>query len=338
MLSSSIEALKNNQPTADIDIIIPNHSKFAYENNKHIRNIYTFDNSGKWTLFISVLKRLFNLRKIKYDYVLNFHADHLSALISRLLCSKKRAVYNQGHTKPNLFSEYKVPGKGEVKSVIEKDYDLLRAVGETVKKLYPTKIYLKNDDVESFRAYLSDLGVKGDRKIIAIHMGASKPTKKWRNDYLAELVMNLVENYDVIFIHSPSEENDAIALKSLLPLNPPNVYYVATKTLSQLSLIIKHSDLFLAMDSGPKHIGVAVDTPTLTIFSSESMGEYHPYTARHHKAVRAEVDCRPNYKDKKGFEWCGLSSCDSMLCMKKITPSFIYEEIQNMLKTEGKSV
>ena len=327
ILSSSINALKDKESQAEIDILIPSHSLFAFESSAQVRKIFTLSSSSKWLLFFEFILKLFNLRKTNYDFILNFHASHLSAFVTKFAKGKTKVVYNQGIKKRNLFSELPIPGKGDIKSIIEKDYDVLRAVGVSVEKAYKTQIFLSKDSL-----YIPQDSIgKTDKKIIGIHPGASKATKKWGISNYVALLNLLDKEYEILFLYSKFEEEEVREIQS--SLNEKNkAKFIKTKTLRELCAYLKKVNLFLGMDSGPKHIAVALDVPTITLFSSESMGEFHPYKSVKHIALRAEVPCRPNYSDKPGFEWCGLSTCASMQCMEKLTPELVTNEINSFLK------
>jgi len=336
VLSSSISALKKARTGAIIDLIIPESARFAFENHPLVERMFCIDTNGsKWLLFYRFLLSLGEIRKVKYDYVLNFHANYLSGLISFLISTKVRAVYNQGVKKRNLFSNVFIKGKGEIKSIIEKDYDVLRSTNIAVNEIFPTEIFLEQGEVEMALSGLVDMGVNRGRKVIAIHPGASKETKKWIPGYYFDLAGLFDSEYEIIFFYSKFETADVKKIKSYFDDKiPGNIHFIKTGTIKEFALFLKGVDFLLAMDSGPKHVAVALDVPTLTIFSSEPMGEFHPYSTERHRVLRAEVDCRPNYAHLKGFEWCGLSKCDSMKCMKDITPVMVKREIMDFFKGE----
>lgn len=142
----------------------------------------------------------------------------------------------------------------------------------------------------------------------------------------------LSKDTNIILLYSSFEKEDVFKLKKMdIFKSLSNLKILETRTLLDLSHILKKVNLLFCMDSGPKHIAVALGTPTITLFSSESMGEFHPYNDTKHIALRSEVNCRPNYSQKKGFEWCGLSHCESMICMEQITPQKVYKKIINHL-------
>src|SRR5690606_35295202 len=49
-----------------------------------------------------------------------------------------------------------------------------------------------------------------------------------------------------------------------------------------LASMLKASTLYLGNDSGPKHLAVAVGTPTITLFGPEDPFEWHPYPRESH--------------------------------------------------------
>src|SRR5690606_15899913 len=69
------------------------------------------------------------LRRERYDLVLNFHASPSSSTLAFATGAKTRAIHFHGHTDKNRYSTVEIPGKGQVKKAIERDLDVVRALG-----------------------------------------------------------------------------------------------------------------------------------------------------------------------------------------------------------------
>ena len=70
--------------------------------------------------------------------------------------------------------------------------------------------------------------------------------------------------------------------------------------------------LFLTTDSGPMHVGVAMNVPIVTMFGASPVPGFYPYDAKD-VLVKAPVACHP----------CGIHECphageENLACMKKI--------------------
>jgi len=95
---------------------------------------------------------------------------------------------------------------------------------------------------------------------------------------------------------------------------------------AQLAAWLSIADLVVGNDSGPKHLAVAVGTPTLTLFGPENPFEWHPYPlARHPYMYIERLGCRsdqlPGYP-----EWCGLQGhCvkEEHRCLRDLGPDAV---------------
>src|SRR5205814_697880 len=90
-------------------------------------------------------------------------------------------------------------------------------------------------------------------------------------------------------------------------------------TLRELAAILSEADVFLGNDSGPKHLAVAVGTPTVTLFGPEHPFEWHPYPKERHPYFFMEgLACRKD--GQAGMPpWCAVQECviEEHKCMKQ---------------------
>jgi heptosyltransferase-2 len=97
---------------------------------------------------------------------------------------------------------------------------------------------------------------------------------------------------------------------------------------------LAEANVVLGNDSGPKHLAVAVGTPTVTVFGPENPFEWHPYATERHPYVFVEgLACRTN--QLAGFPaWCGLQGAcvqEKHACLQKITPAEVFERARSLL-------
>jgi len=92
--------------------------------------------------------------------------------------------------------------------------------------------------------------------------------------------------------------------------------------------------VFAGNDSGPRHLAVAVGTPTVTLFGPEHPFEWHPYPEDRHP--RFFVDNLPCRRDAMpGMPaWCGLHDCvaEAHKCMTMIEAGPVFEAIRRVAR------
>lgn len=276
----------------------------------------------------------FNLRKEKYDSVINFHASPSSAMLAFSTGAKIRSIHFHGHQNKNRYSTVNIPGKGTVKPIIERDMDTLRAIGLHVPAGRLPQLFLQPTEIHDSGSYLKKMGLHPP--ILGISLGASRPTKSWPIERFASLAIEWCQrsNGSVLAMAGPSE--GALVQEFLqwidehLRVTPFNqklraqlrerIAAISHLSVRKMTAVMSQLAVVAGNDSGPKHVAVAVNTPTVTLFGPEDPFEWHPYPKDRHPFLFIDsLPCRRD-ADPGMPPWCGLSECmtEEHKCMKQI--------------------
>ena len=96
-------------------------------------------------------------------------------------------------------------------------------------------------------------------------------------------------------------------------------------SLAQLPREIATAQLYIGNDTGIKHLSIALGLKSISFFGPEPPEEWHPYDKSEHPFFYIDpLDCRT---EKAHF--CGLSTCESMICLNQFTPDSVYQEFEN---------
>ena len=99
---------------------------------------------------------------------------------------------------------------------------------------------------------------------------------------------------------------------------------VIEESLENLPTALSGSQYYIGNDTGIKHLCVALKIPTLTLFGPEPPLEWHPYNPDDHPYLYKEpLACRT-----VKTHYCGLSSCESMVCLNEFTPIEVLKRFQ----------
>src|SRR6476619_3876425 len=99
-----------------------------------------------------------------------------------------------------------------------------------------------------------------------------------------------------------------------------------------LAAVFTQASVVVGNDSGPKHLAIAVGTPTVTLFGPEDPFEWHPYPADRHPHFFIEsLKCRKD-ADPGMPPWCGLENCviEQQRCMKEIAVSQVLAQCMKL--------
>jgi len=157
------------------------------------------------------------------------------------------------------------------KHELEYNLDLLRYLGIEPQDKNPF-MPIRADSERWAGEILEQEGVRKNDKLLALHPGASCPSKIWPYQRFAEAADRLVKNYGfkVVILAGPK---DVTLAEGLLKQIKSEAINLAGKTsVSQLASVLKRCRLFISNDSGPVHIAWAVGTPVISIFGRAQEG------------------------------------------------------------------
>ncbi|MCR9204659.1 MAG: hypothetical protein NXH75_08790, partial [Halobacteriovoraceae bacterium] len=209
-----------------------------------------------------------------------------------------------------------VHDQGVIKSNIQRDLD------------GAWTFFSKSNQPPSFLEFPPIMKLKGQKKIelknqIILGIVATRETKMWPLDYYGKLTHLLKEKYPQNKIVIPLGPGDQRIKDEIQKSMHPECEFLQGP-LSELPLTLSGSKQYIGNDTGLKHICVALGVPTFTLFGPEPPTEWHPYSLENHPLYfREPLECRTRVA-----HYCGLSTCDSMICLNEFKPENLLEKIQ----------
>ena len=327
--------LKKAYPSSKIQVLIPQAWASLFEGFTGIQRIWTYERKPSPTARARALARLaYQLRQEKFDAVINLHASPSSSLLAFATGARTRSIHFHGHKHRNRYSTVQIPDKGQLKPIIERDMDTLRALGLNIPTGRLPHVPLQMNEIQEAMDFITRIGLKPP--ILGISLGASRPTKIWPIERFARLSLDWAQKTQgsALVFSGPTEAHlqkhylDALdqALRDS-PLPPParvelrrRIITVHDLPLRKLAALLAQLSVLVGNDSGPRHLAVAVGTPTVTLFGPEHPFEWHPYPKdRHPYLFQESLPCRQD-ADPGMPPWCGLHECTTFQhqCMKLI--------------------
>lgn len=164
---------------------------------------------------------------------------------------------------------------------------------------------------------------------IVLGVVATRETKMWPIEYYADLLKKISElsPETKILIPLSSGERDQQIQKELEGYGVTNQIEFLKVGLDELPQHLAGSKLYLGNDTGLKHICIALGIKSFTFFGPEPPLEWHPYNEDEHSYFYIpDLECRT-----RTHHYCGLSQCDSMICLNQITVDHVLEKIRPSL-------
>lgn len=347
LVTAPLLELRKAYPGAEIHVAVTEAWAPLLENHPAADRIISyFRHAGAASRAKAIARLAIQLRKEKYDCVVNFHASPSSSALAYAVGAKVRSIHFHGHKDKNRYSTVEIPGKGVLKPVIERDMDTLRALGIEIAEGALPKLFLDEKEVMRAHHRIEKMGLYGP--LLGLGIGASRNTKIWPLDRFASAAIRWCDQYrgSVIVFHSRSEEAQSRAFFDAVDrklvewyVDPSARKAVRARILAEVQIplrllasMLRNISLYLGNDSGPKHLAVSVGTPTITIFGPEDPFEWHPYPRAEHPIHFIEgLKCRND--QLPGFRpWCGLHDCikEEHRCMREISEDEVFRSIEKM--------
>ena len=132
------------------------------------------------------------------------------------------------------------------------------------------------------RTALGALGAQ--RKLIAVHISARKPSQRWPDARFGELLRALGQANDLLLLWSPGADNhpqhpgdDAKAHSILGAAQGLALLAYPTSQLKDLAAALSLADYVICSDGGAMHIAAALGKPILCFFGDSDAARWHPW-------------------------------------------------------------
>ena len=342
-----LRTLRANYPDARITLLADKKLRDLVEFNPHIDECMLIDKKGEDNRLGAFIRYIGKVRAKHFDLVINLHRNERASALAAFSGAKHIVGYSKpgfslffdkvmqnpsvahhiGQGPFQLFPPHKyVPGwKHQVTAHLEV---LKEAVGVTKIDDGGLEMQLP-PGAEEKAAALWEEHFGRDEKIVAFNIGASWETKRWPDSYFAKCADNLISRgYAVAFFGGPMDTEFVESCVSQMKGKDSLRIHVFTGkvSLGVLAGMLRRCVLFLTTDSGPMHIGVAMNVPIVTMFGASPVPGFYPYDVKD-VLIKAPEPCHP----------CGIHKCphegeENLGCMKHMPPKLIMKYVDELLE------
>lgn len=232
-------------------------------------DFYSVDLKKRHKGFFGIYRLYQDLKKLKIDYVADFHNVLRSKILRTFFKSNgtKTAFTDKGRKEKKELTRLEKKVLKPIKSMINRHADTLAQLGFKVdlsKINFPEKSVLPDE-------ILTITNEKSDDNWIGIAPFAQYQTKVYPLDLMKETIKLLAENpKNKLFLFGGGEEE--ILKLNTLQQNFSNVTVIAGKLkFTQELSLIQHLNVMLSMDSGNGHIAAMYGVSVVTLW-----GQTHP--------------------------------------------------------------
>lgn len=322
VLSTHIpRVLRELVPDACVDFLTFAANRPVLENNPNINEILTIKREDSFLKFVG---SALDIRKRRYDAVVDLHNNPRSGYITFLSGAKMRITYST--TKRKIFYTHtpeRAAGKaGQIKlsllTPFAKDFDPMNCE-------YRPEIYPSPQSKENISGLLKDMGISDDDFLVTVSPTHKRDTRRWKIEHFMDTAEYMTGRYGakVMLTYGPGEKE---YIMENVPEMPENVFLMPELPLRDFIALIGRARLHIGNDSAPHHIATAQNVPTFIILGSSNSGWV--YGSPRHTWVSKGMDCQPCGKRK-----CRIS--EDIPCMGELTFEMIKDRLDSFIKDNG---
>lgn len=302
-----IRVLKKKYPKVKIDFLMRKSFADVLRHNPKVNKLFFYDD------YLNPDKLVNILRERDYDIVIDLQNNFRSRKITAGL-NVHKYVYHKPNIKKFLLVNFKLNLLKDIKSIPIR-------YAETVPDLHidekPAELFIPDNITSKLN----------NKTIIGFCPGSKHYTKMWLEEYFVELGNKLAdEGFQIVLFGGKS---DIEICKNISDKIAGAQNLANDNKLLQTAADMKTCRLIVCNDSGMMHTATAVNVPVVTMFGStvKEFG-FAPYQSTNLILENNSLSCRP-------CSHIGREKCpkEHFQCMRSLTPDYVYEQIQNFMRT-----
>ncbi len=318
LATPAIKLLHEAFPSADVHVFTEARCAPVLENNPHVARIWPVD-KRQLTHLGKELAYYLHVARQGFDLVVDF--QQLPRIrwvvgLSRLFGARWRLSYDPPWYNRWLYSHTTRPRDGYAALC---KASVLEPLGLAWRGERP-ELFLRDEERAWARDFLARSGLAG-ATLATVDPSPRRATRRWPAAHFGKVLgLAAAERPDARFLIAwgPGEKDlaaEVAAASGTASCMVPE----AMLTLRQLAAVQERAALHFGTCSAPRHLAVAVGTPTLAVLGSTS--DAWTYPSAEHGDVRLGLPCQP----------CNRNECDTMRCLTDLTPEAVLPELLGRL-------
>ncbi len=285
LITHTLPAIRKRFPHAEITCLVSPGGAAFIETNPYVDRVLTY--SPPWFFkksraqalreYIDIFK---TIGRLHFDLAADYRGDVRNIALLMVAPGIPQRVSFAASGGFYLLSKI-VPFEHGLREALYHT-QVARALGADVSENAVPEVYPTVDDEAVVRAFQEKHKLDGSVPVVIIHPGARKSVRLWPAERYAAVARALMEHKgaQVVLIGAPAERARIDAVNSHLE-NPATVAVGEINSLRQLAVLLKNSDLYIGVSSGPSHLAGAVGLDSVLLFGPETIAQWEPLGNRH---------------------------------------------------------
>ena len=271
-------------PGAAVDYVIQTPLDRAFAHQPHIREVLTYTREKP----LSVLKLAREVRKRRYDLVIDFFSNPRTAFIT----FRSKARYRVGRPRIGRGYAYNrpVPARDTAGTVhqAQRNLALLGHLGLTRDST--DILFCVGDDDRIFAGRFWEKTFEAGDFAVGLLPCGSWPSKKCDPEKFAEIADALAGELGarILIVWGPDELEESKQIRSLMT---GDAVFAPKTSVGEMAALVERCAMIVANDSGPMHIAAAIGTPVLALHGPTNPSRQGPFGPRHEGLRLEELPC-----------------------------------------------
>lgn len=318
----AITAIRKVFTQSHISIIVNSYTKGLIANDPHIDEVIVYD-AGQYKTKQDRKQFFQNLQSKHFDLGVDLTTRDFFLLPAWLLYRSGAGIRvgldNLGR---GLLFHIKVKPRKGTYPYAQEVLHILMPLGIKSETAQP-RLHSSEKDSNFIHNLLLNKGIKNDTSLVCIHAGGNFPTQCWNDEGYTCVADYLINQHkaQVCFVGSSKEKEKVKRIIQLMQGQAVN--FAGELSLSQLTAFMAQCNLFIGSSSGPLHMAVGFNIPTISILGPTVYQRWSPQ-GDNHIVLRRNLPCSP----------CGLDYCwkGDFACMNQIKPQEVIEAVDKQLR------
>ena len=295
----------------EVDFVVGGGMADALAGNALLRRVLCFDKRGVDSRLDHFLPFLRDLRRQRYDLVVNLHPSAKSFLMARA---------SRASTVLTFQKRMEVrPDTGRVAHAVDDFAKEVRPLGVEVTDrrldfVVPEGARRRVDGL------LAECGVAPSASVLVINPAASRPLNRWPLERFQSVAAHFAGRPGVAVIvtgappafRTVMDGLDEVALAGEVARADSRILNLAGRlTVKEFGALLARADSLLTCDTGPMHIGAALETPLIVLSGAADPDRTGPLTDNSTVLIDRTLPCVP-CRDR-------LCARGDMMCMENLT-------------------
>jgi ADP-heptose:LPS heptosyltransferase len=306
VITPALRAVKKARPESHVTVMVRPGSAPVLIGNPHVDRLLAPSKKERGGVG-GVLRLSAWIRSQRFDAALVFHTSFRSALTAALGAVPVRAgLSSEGrgfaltHRASRDRSAYEVEEHLKVIGLLG-----IRPDGRELE------LHLSDEERQEALRLIGELGPRS--KLVGLHPGASRRTRRWPAARFAELAARLSREHEItpVFFYGPGEQDLRVAVDDWWAghdLRRPSSFL--PRNIRMLGALFEKMDAVVTNNTGPMHIAAAVGVRGVFIHGPTPVARWQPPGERYTPLFAEDVECRP----------CDGPRCrvDRLACMEAV--------------------